>query len=167
MDKDNEIFYPAKGFGRPTKYREEYNEQARKYCLLGATNKQLADFFEVNEDTIYEWIRLYPDFSESIKNGKERADAEIAHSLYHRAKGFTHPDIKILTVAMPDGGSEVVQVPITRVYPPDPASMIFWLKNRRKDRWRDKQEIDVNVNTVEVSLDLGNETPVQATTTNP
>jgi hypothetical protein len=31
--------------GRPTKYKEEYNEQAYKLCLLGATDKELADFF--------------------------------------------------------------------------------------------------------------------------
>ena len=34
-----------------------------------------------------------------------------------------------------------IRVKTTKHYPPDPTSMIFYLKNRRPDRWRDKQEL--------------------------
>lgn len=33
--------------GRPSGYKPEYAEQARKLCLLGATDQEIADFFEV------------------------------------------------------------------------------------------------------------------------
>jgi len=56
--------------GRPTDYKVEYNEQVYKLCLLGATDVELANFFNVNEDTIYEWKKKYTEFSESIKKGK-------------------------------------------------------------------------------------------------
>jgi hypothetical protein len=36
--------------GRPTKYKSEYPEQTFKLCLLGATDKEIANIFEVNED---------------------------------------------------------------------------------------------------------------------
>lgn len=52
---------------RPTKYQEAYAEQARKLCLLGYTDAELADFFEVSESTINKWKLDYPEFSESIK----------------------------------------------------------------------------------------------------
>lgn len=52
---------------RPTKYQEAYAEQARKLCLLGYTDAELADFFEVSEATINNWKLEYPEFLESIK----------------------------------------------------------------------------------------------------
>jgi hypothetical protein len=124
--------------GRPTKYKDEYAQQAYKLCLLGATDKELADFFEVNEDTVNEWKKTQPEFSESIKNGKHIADAEVANKLYHRALGYEHPEDKIFQV---DG--EPLIVPTVKHYPPDPTAAIFWLKNRQKDKWRDKHEQEI------------------------
>lgn len=126
--------------GAPTKYKEEYNDLAYKFCLLGATDEKLATFFDVNVDSIYEWKNVYPEFSESIKKGKDIADAEIANALYHRAKGYSHPDVDI---KMYEG--QIIQTDLTKHYPPDTAAAIIWLKNRQPDQWRDKQEI-VNTN---------------------
>ena len=122
--------------GRPTKYRDEFPAQAKKLCRLGATDEEMADFFEVHVDTIYEWKLVHSEFSDAIKKGKVLADAVIADSLYHRAKGYSHPAVKILSVA-----SEVQEVPYTEHYPPDTVAAIFWLKNRQPAKWRDKQEV--------------------------
>lgn len=124
---------PARKPGRPSKYKEEYAEQARKLCLLGAIDAELARCFDVSEQTINAWKREHPAFLDALKAGKEAADAVIAESLYHRARGYSHPAEKIIVVA---GAVERVQY--TEHYPPDPTSMIFWLKNRRPDLWRDK-----------------------------
>lgn len=126
--------------GRPTKYKPDYTEQAYKFCLLGATDEKLAAFFGVDVATIYRWKDEIPEFREALKNGKERADAEIAQALYHRAKGYSHDAVKILTVA--DGGnsgSHVESVPYVEHYPPDTAAAFIWLKNRAG--WKDKQEV--------------------------
>ncbi|MDK2821839.1 MAG: hypothetical protein PWP31_1804 [Clostridia bacterium] len=127
--------------GRPSKYKPEYAEQAYKLCLLGATDKDMADFFAVCEDTINEWKKAHKDFSESLKKGKMEADAVIAQKLFHRAKGYEHPEDKIFN----DSGKPLV-VPTVKHYPPDTTAAIFWLKNRQPKKWRDKQEIDQNVN---------------------
>ena len=124
--------------GRPTKYEDDYPEKAYKLCLLGATDKQLADFFEVNEDTVNQWKLDHPEFSESLRDGKYNADAVIAQSLYHRAKGYEHPEDKIFN----DEGVAMV-VPTIKHYPPDTTACIFWLKNRQKDKWRDKTETEL------------------------
>jgi hypothetical protein len=71
---------------------------------------------------------LYPDFSESIARGKEPADAEIAASLYHSAKGYSHKAVKIF---MPQGASEPVYAPYVERYPPDTNAASLWLRNRR------------------------------------
>lgn len=122
--------------GRPTKYKPEYAEQARKLCLLGHTDVELAQFFEVSEDTINEWKKTYEEFSESIKKGKEFADVDVAESLYHRALGYSHPEVDIKIYA-----GEIIKTPIIKHYPPDTTAAIFWLKNRQKGKWRDKQEL--------------------------
>jgi hypothetical protein len=122
--------------GRPTKYKEEYNEQAEKLCKLGATDQELADFFEVDVSTINNWKIDYPQFFESIKKGKILADSNVAERLYQRALGFEH-DSEEIKVA--DGA--VIRVPTRKIYPPDPTAAIFWLKNRQPEKWRDKQEV--------------------------
>jgi hypothetical protein len=119
--------------GRPTKYQPEYDEQAYKLCLLGATDAKLADFFGVNEDTVHEWKKVHTSFSESITRGKDRADAEIAEALFHRAKGYSHAEDDIRTVA-----AEIVITPTVKHYPPDTQAASLWLRNRQPQLWRDK-----------------------------
>lgn len=132
--------------GRPTEYRSEYCEQAEKLCKLGATDKEIADFFDVTEQTINNWKTEHPEFFESIKKGKTLADAEVADKLYKRATGYEHPDVDIKVIE-----GQIVQTKLVKHYPPDTAAAIFWLKNRRGkvksdegQRWTDKQEITGN-----------------------
>lgn len=120
--------------GRPSLYRPEYAEQAVKLCRLGATDKELADFFGVSEQTVNAWKQEHPEFLESLKAGKAAADAEVAEKLFRRATGYEHKAVKIS--ASPDGKEHVTEY-IER-YPPDTTAAIFWLKNRRPDLWRDK-----------------------------
>lgn len=129
--------------GRPTVYKSEYPEQAEKLCKLGATDAELADFFDVVESTINAWKLSYPEFSESIKAGKQLADANVADRLYQRAMGFEHDSEEIKVVSDGQGaGSSIERVPVRKIYPPDTTAAIFWLKNRQKDKWRDKTETE-------------------------
>lgn len=119
--------------GRPSSFKPEYCEQAEKLCKLGATDKEMADFFGVSEQTVNSWKQQHPEFFESLKRGKALADANVAERLYQRAMGYSHEAVKIMQYE----GSPVV-VPYTEHYPPDTTAAIFWLKNRRPDVWRDK-----------------------------
>lgn len=119
--------------GRPSKYRDEFPEQARKLCLLGATDADMARFFEVSLATLNNWKHEHPAFLDALKAGKELADANVSESLYKRATGYSHPDVHISNYQ-----GAITITPIVKHYPPDPTSMIFWLKNRRPDLWRDK-----------------------------
>lgn len=123
--------------GQPTKYKEEYNDLAYKFCLLGATDEFLAKAFDVCVATLNNWKAEYPQFLASIKEGKEIADAEIANALFHRAKGYSHNDVDI---KMYEG--QIIETPIVKNYPPDTGAIAFWLKNRQPAIWRDKQDIE-------------------------
>lgn len=123
--------------GRPTAYKREYAAQAGKLALLGATDPELADFFQVAVSTISRWKVMHAEFSEALKLGKEAADERVAQSLYHRALGYSHPDTDIRVV---DG--QIIKTEMIKHYPPDTTAAIFWLKNRRKEEWRDKVDVD-------------------------
>lgn len=122
---------------RPTDYRQEYAEQARKLCLLGFTDKQLAVFFGVNESTINRWKQKYPEFCKSIKSGKVIADAQVVESLFKRATG-----IEVTEVEVRDDGKKKVKRVTKKHIPPDPTAQIFWLKNRQPELWRDKPTVE-------------------------
>lgn len=123
---------------RPSKYKEEYAEQAYKLCLLGATDKDMADFFDVDEATINRWKESQQAFCESIKRGKTLADATVAQKLYHRAIGYEHKEL--ITASFQGQITDTMEV--TKHYAPDPTAAIFWLKNRKPREWRDKQDIE-------------------------
>lgn len=125
--------------GRPSKYKPEYVEQARNYCALGATDAEIAKFLDVNEATVNRWKTRYPEFCEALKDGKMVADAAVTESLFRRATGYSHEYEKIFVHE-----GEPVRVATTKHYPPDTTACIFWLKNRRPQLWRDKQEVDLN-----------------------
>ncbi len=135
--------------GRPTSFKNEYCKLAYNYSLLGATDTELAEFFDVAESTLNLWKKNHSEFSESIKRGKFQADAEIASKLFHRAKGYEHPEDKIFN----DQGVPLI-VPTIKHYAPDTTAAIFWLKNRQPKKWRDKTEVDMNNNISLSDMDV-------------
>ncbi len=105
---------------------------AYKFCLLGATNEDLAELFEVSLSTVNNWLARYPEFRKAVQEGRDVIDADVAHSLAQKAKGFTHADVKVLVI---DGAPQEVEY--NRYFPPDTQAAIFWLRNRRRKQWRE------------------------------
>lgn len=123
--------------GRPSSYKPEFVEQATKLCARGATDAELADFFEVTTVTIWRWQSAHVEFCNALKRGKEAADERVERSLYARATGYTFEAVKIF---MPAGAKKPVYAKYQEHSPPDTTAAIFWLKNRRRDEWRDKMD---------------------------
>ena len=125
--------------GRPPQYKPEFAKQVMNYCLLGATNKELGRVFGVDERTINRWLVTKPEFCQAVKDGREDADANVAHALYRKATGtWTQPAVKIVADAK-TGAEHVVHY--EEHFPPDTAAAFIWLKNRQPHRWRDKKEV--------------------------
>lgn len=110
--------------GRKSAYKEEYNQLAENYALLGATDKEMADLFGVTERTLNQWKKDYPEFLQSLKKGKSIADANVAAKLYNRAIGY---DCTATKFATSDGKITDTQE-YTEHFPPDTTAAIFWLK---------------------------------------
>jgi hypothetical protein len=124
--------------GRPTKYKQEYNEQAYELCLLGYTDKELAGFFDTSEVTLNAWKKKYPEFLKSLREGKDVADGKVAKSFYKRALGYKYDEI----TKEPDKEKLKVTKVITKEQAPDAGAALSWLKNRQPDKWRDKKDVE-------------------------
>lgn len=125
--------------GRPTAYQPEYAEQAKKLCALGATDAQLADFFQVAVSTIALWKVKHQEFSDALKLAKAKADEMVEQSLFRRAMGYECEETDIRVIE-----GQIVETTVRKVYPPDTTAMIFWLKNRKPAEWRDKVNQEVS-----------------------
>ena len=124
--------------GRRTKYRPEYAERARKFCLLkGATDQQLAEHFGVAESTIKEWYKKHPEFSAQTEAGKSGADMNVVEGFYKRAVGIEFTET---TSELVDGELTVTKQ-VKKFIPPDAGAALNWLKNRQPEDWRDKVEV--------------------------
>ena len=125
--------------GRPTKFKPEFAKQAAKLAELGATDQELADFFEIEVRTLYRWKHDHDEFCQALKSGKDIADERVERSLYQRAIGYEQDEVKIF---MPSGATKPIYADYRAKIAPDVTAAIFWLKNRRSQDWRDKQDIE-------------------------
>lgn len=120
--------------GRPSEYSDEFAKQAQKLAELGATDQEIADFFEIDVRTVYRWKHDHDEFCQALKAGKDIADERVERSLYQKAIGYEQDEVKIF---MPANALEPVYAGYRAKIAPDTTAAIFWLKNRRGDRWRD------------------------------
>lgn len=129
---------PAKhAGGRPTKYKPEYCLSVEYMARSGMIEKEMAEKIGVSEVTFNAWKNEYPEFLNALTRGKEDIDDQVERALYKKATGFREPAVKIF---MPAGFDKPVYAPYDEYYPPDTAAAFIWLKNRRKNKWRDRIE---------------------------
>jgi len=144
---------PKHAGGRPTKYKPEYCLAVLYMARCGMTEAQIADKLDIAISTLTLWKTEHLEFSVSLKEGKESPDDLVELSLFTRATGYTFDSEKIVTLSDgKDAGSHYERVPIREHCPPDVTAQIFWLKNRRPDRWRDKQDIDLHTGPLEIKV---------------
>lgn len=116
-----------KGFDINEWLTPENKTRIRGWCLDGLIDKQIYKNMGISRTTFYKWKSENSEFTDLLKRGKEIADREVENALFKSATGFIGPDDKY--------------------YPPNTTAQIFWLKNRKKDDWKDKREQDVSVST--------------------
>lgn len=122
---------------RPSKYKthvEPRLEEVKDWVRNGATDEEVAKRLGINPDTLYSYKKEFSEFSESLKKGKDYIDAEVENALLKRALGYSY---KETTQEVDEDGKKSIKV-VTKQVVPDIVAQIFWLKNRRPDKWREK-----------------------------
>ena len=139
--------------GRPkgvSLYKEEYNLEAYKLALLGATDEDLGKYFGVSSRTIRNWMNSHPTFKKRYLAGKVSADADVVMSAYKRANGYESYEVRTHVI---DG--EVVQTTVPKHIPGDPKMIDKWLSSRQRQMWSTKQnniEIDTTDDEVKIKI---------------
>ena len=98
----------------------------------GLIDEQIAAKCGVSPSTLYDWKRRFPEISEALKKGKEVVDIEVENALLRRATGYDA--VETIEEVSDKNGRSVKRV--TRLVPGDVTAQIFWLTNRRPDKWR-------------------------------
>ena len=106
----------------------------------GLINEQIAQNIGITATTLYEWKNKFPEISEALKRGKDVIDRQVENSLLKRALGYEHTETTREAVKDPESGNIEMRVTkeVTKTVIPDTTAQIFWLKNRKPDKWRDK-----------------------------
>ena len=103
----------------------------------GLTDEQIAHNVGITAKTLYEWKNKYGEISEALKKGKEVVDIQVENALLKRALGYDFQETRV--EKSDKDGTKIIQA--LKHIPADTTAQIFWLKNRRPDKWRDKPEM--------------------------
>ena len=134
--------------GRNSKYESDFPLLAEGYAREGMIDKTIAAKLGISISRFYEYVKKYKEFKDALKRGKRPVDVEVENALLKRAKGYTFEETKVeFAPRIVDGVQTDQGVPqkITRIKKevvPDTTAQIFWLKNRRPDKWRDRHDFD-------------------------
>jgi len=117
---------PVAKFNHPFKMDQLNLEKVEVVASMGLIDEQIAVILDISPRTLNYW-KKHPAFLQSLKRGKLKADFKVTQSLYKKAIGYETLDKNGKNVWMAG----------------DTTAMIFWLKNRQPEKWRDKQEHEI------------------------
>ena len=134
---------------RPIDVQEYLDDTGLSYirglAREGLTRREIASKLNISYSTLNRWIKQYPDFKRAMRVGRDMSDSKVEESLYKRACGFQTVEIVEDYKTDPATGDQVLvgSKKIIKDIPPDTTAQIYWLKNRQRDKWKDKWEIQV------------------------
>ena len=112
----------------------------------GLTDEDIAHNIGISRSTLKEWKKKIPAISATLNTNKAIADIRVENALYKKAIGCTVKEKVISKIKNPDGTVIETERTVERELPPDTTAGIFWLKNRKPQDWRDKQEVELSGN---------------------
>jgi len=111
----------------------------------GLTDEQIAKKVGVAYSTFRDYKNKYSALSAALKKGKEVVDFEVENALLKRALGYKYSEVTQEPVEVGEGITMLQTTKIvTKHAPPDTTAQIFWLKNRKPDKWRDKPKVETD-----------------------
>ena len=86
----------------------------------------------------------FPEFAKAINKGREVVDIHVENALLKKALGYDYTEEVKERKHINGKPQMVVTKVVTKHVPPDTTAQIFWLKNRRPDRWKEKQSLELS-----------------------
>lgn len=128
----------------------------------GLTDEQIANNIGISRSTLFEWRKNNQDISNALKKGKEVVDIEVENALFKKAIGYNVPVQKAFKVKdiIYENGKKVreterIEYAEEEIHvPADTTAQIFWLKNRKPDKWRDKVVDSENEEAITNATDI-------------
>lgn len=106
---------------------------------------QTAELLGIHRTTLRNWKLTHDEirrlYQSDGQDGDEERKKQVEEALLKRAIGYTQTEIT--RQVGKDGKLGVVKT-VEKQVMPSTTAQIFWLKNRRPDKWRDKQDIQVS-----------------------
>lgn len=113
----------------------------------GLTDKQICKNMGIGETTFCAWKERFPEIVDALKKGRRPVEIEVENALLKSALGFSvfvKKPVKVRSVRYEEKKrveEEKIVYADEEVYiPPSNTAQIFWLKNRKVDRWRDRPQ---------------------------
>lgn len=115
-------------------------------CKIAAINcktvKEFCEFLDLKPVVFKQWCKQSIEYFKAYTSWREFATQDIEVALAKKAIGFTKKTERDVVTKT----GQVVTLENETYYPPDTAAAQFWLKNMKPEDWKDKSEVDVNVN---------------------
>lgn len=144
-----------KSTGRPSKYsRKIHDDLVYKLVRDNKSNDEIADLLGIASKTFYNWLDRHPSFLQSYKKGLDAKLDNVELNLYQRASGMTYKETT-KTVVKGKKGEDIGKAEVkevTKFLPPDVAAMCFILKTQRRDKWAERQEVDINDGSLTINV---------------
>lgn len=131
--------------GAKSKYHSDFPLLAEGYAREGMTDKEICQKLGISQDTFYEYMKKYPEFSESVKEGKRPIDVEVEKALLKRAIGYEMEETQVEYKGIPKEGEKAKPTSvkkITKQVIPDVLAQKFWLMNRQPRRFKDRRTFE-------------------------
>lgn len=128
----------AKKQGQPTKYKKSMDAFFEENLGKGYSKEASSGLAGINPDTMYEWIKVHPSFSEAIKRGEALSIAFFEGLLISKAQGRE----LIPPTYCKETGDQISGMNIHRS---DTASIIFALKTRFHRVYGEKLDLKAEV----------------------
>ena len=130
---------------------EDKLKQIKVLIEAGHTDAFVAKFLKVNVGTFRAFIKRYPDLESKVKEWKDAADDNVEKALYDKAIGYSMPETKVFCYE-----GSIVEHETTKHFPPDYSSGSLWLRNRRREDWKDIKDMSTKADlTVKGQLHVG------------
>lgn len=153
--------------GRKSKYETNVKPRLLEiaaWCRDGLTDKEIAEKLGISQDSFYVYKNKHTEFSDTLKETKEIADIKVENSLNKNANGYDYEEQTVVMkkeVIYKDGKrvKEVTYpeiITITKHKEAETKAQMFWLQNRKPEKWRNQSQIDLRVNKLEDILNGNN-----------